>query len=84
MTEEGPVAAELTRNKRVRAGRKQHINKKFKEVENLIAIYDGSQKVDLLTVKGLLEGKIITLRELDGNILGAVTDEEAIFEEIEV
>ena len=46
---------ESTRMKRVRA---QHINKKFRDIEPLLASYDGSHKVDLLTLRELLEGKL--------------------------
>ena len=82
-----PVEVKRTRAKRVRAGHRQHINKRLRDMKLNVDLEEtggSSQILKMLSHKRYLEEKLSVLSELDKDILDSLVEEEEIVEEIEL
>ena len=81
------VEAKRTRAKRVRAGHRQHINRRLRDMKLDVDLEEtggSSQRLKMLSHKRYLEEKLSVLSELDKHILDSLVEEEEIVEEIEL
>ncbi len=74
---------EIVKKKRVRNGHRTYVKRSLTDLDNLLEVFDGSQREKIGKIKRILEEKLPVLQNLDEEILGELDEEEEINKEID-